>query len=509
MADRSSWTLPGNGILGGVALGSGPSGPDDPNLEYETPWARALREAIERLPDGDAVRPAMLAGQVRLGAIQTGPVDPLARPAAALIDWLRQPPAPPAMTTKSDRSPQPTMLQHELVARGSGGNIGKAIIDHYADYLDPWAKDEQGRYIVETPAWTTPNAAGKTPSAQKPWWWPIVGGIDLGSNFVGLGAGVKGATVGGRAAFAASKAAAAEAGPTGKLLNAIREGQLAKLADESAGANAEALASRSVRLYNPPAKPLRPFEADYPRGAATNAEGRLLEDIEGRPLAAGYVVGRRTLGGVDEALSPTELNSAGTAILGTVPQAVAAHSLPRRAVGAFSVTRGPDGPERRIAILRSLNAANRDKVIAHEVGHAIDDLSSLIATKELTKELRHVYNDLNNADLVAARARRPDVNPSERRVYRNYGPEQQDYSGADVDRELIAEAIRAYATDPNYLKTVAPQTAAAIRAAANANPRISRVLQFNTLAAGAGGMSLSDLGFGGAADHSSQQRDEP
>jgi hypothetical protein len=124
------------------------------------------------------------------------------------------------------------MLQHELVAKDSGANIGKAIIDHYADYLGPWAKDEQGRYIVETPAWTTPNAAGKTPSAQKPWWWPIAGGIDLGSNFVGLSAGVEGATVGGRAAFAASKAAAAEAGPTGKLLNAIREGQLAKLASE-------------------------------------------------------------------------------------------------------------------------------------------------------------------------------------------------------------------------------------------------------------------------------------
>jgi hypothetical protein len=73
MADRISWTWPGNGILGGVTLGIGPSRPDDPNLEYETPWARALREAIERLPDGDAVRPAMLAGQVRPGAIQTGP----------------------------------------------------------------------------------------------------------------------------------------------------------------------------------------------------------------------------------------------------------------------------------------------------------------------------------------------------------------------------------------------------------------------------------------------------
>ena len=156
MADRNAWTLPGNGILGGVTLSMGPSRLGDPNSDDETPWAKALREAIENQPDGDAARPAMPAGQVRPGAIQIGPVDPLARPAAALFDWLRQPPAPPALTTKSDRPPQPTILQHEWSARNSGANIGKAIIDHYADYFDPWAKDEQGRYIAETPAWTTP-----------------------------------------------------------------------------------------------------------------------------------------------------------------------------------------------------------------------------------------------------------------------------------------------------------------------------------------------------------------
>ena len=35
--------------------------------------------------------------------------------------------------------------------------------------------------------------------------------------------------------------------------------------------------------------------------------------------------------------------------------------------------------------------------------------------------------------------------------------------------------------DPNYLQTVAPKTAAAIRAAVNANPRLSRIIQFNTV----------------------------
>jgi hypothetical protein len=36
--------------------------------------------------------------------------------------------------------------------------------------------------------------------------------------------------------------------------------------------------------------------------------------------------------------------------------------------------------------------------------------------------------------------------------------------------------------DPNYLKTVAPKTAAAIRAAVNAHPTLSKIIQFNSIA---------------------------
>src|SRR5262249_56933557 len=37
-------------------------------------------------------------------------------------------------------------------------------------------------------------------------------------------------------------------------------------------------------IYNPPPKPPRPFEADYPHGAPADATRRLTQDIEGRPL---------------------------------------------------------------------------------------------------------------------------------------------------------------------------------------------------------------------------------
>jgi hypothetical protein len=47
----------------------------------------------------------------------------------------------------------------------------------------------------------------------------------------------------------------------------------------------------------------------------------------------------------------------------------------------------------------------------------------------------------------------------------------------------MAEAIRAYMVDPNYLKTVAPKVAAAIREAVNSHPTLSKIIQFNSLAA--------------------------
>ncbi|MBT5664904.1 MAG: hypothetical protein HOJ06_06160, partial [Rhodospirillaceae bacterium] len=73
---------------------------------------------------------------------------------------------------------------------------------------------------------------------------------------------------------------------------------------------AAALASRSARLYNAPARPARPFKADYPKGARTDGTGRLTHDIEGRPLQDGSrIVGRRVAGGTDEALPPKEFDA--------------------------------------------------------------------------------------------------------------------------------------------------------------------------------------------------------
>jgi hypothetical protein len=239
----------------------------------------------------------------------------------------------------------------------------------------------------------------------------------------------------------------------------------------AAASDANLLASRSAGMYNPPVKPPRPFEADYPFGAPSDVAGNLSRDIDGRNLTARIVVGRRTVGGADEALTPAQLDAAGTAIVGKVPESLPASALPRNTVGAYRVTRGPDGPERRITVLSSLDQAAKNKVSAHEFGHAIDDLAGEIPTAGLSDELKSLYNTLNTG----------------RERSRNLtGPQHFGYAGDDISREYIAEAIRAYIADPNYIKTVAPKPAARIREFVNSNPRLNKIIQFNSVAVPAG-----------------------
>jgi hypothetical protein len=115
----------------------------------------------------------------------------------------------------------------------------------------------------------------------------------------------------------------------------------------------------------------------------------------------------------------------------------------------------------------------------HELGHAIDEAARQVPTKGLSVQLRAVYNDLNNPQTYG----------------RPFGPEQAGYRGSTVQRELMAEAVRAYMGDPNYLKARAPDVAARIRQYVNQNPRLREIIQFN-----AGGVPL----FGQSAQRDDQ-----
>jgi hypothetical protein len=222
-------------------------------------------------------------------------------------------------------------------------------------------------------------------------------------------------------------------------------------------------ASRSAGLYDPPAKAPRPFEADYPNAeGVANEAGQLVKDIEGRPLGAEFIVGRRELGGADEPLlAPGVLAEEYGIPVERVPARRIGGDAGRLVMGRVPETAASSA---RIAVDRSLSAAASDRVIAHEVGHLIDELAGRIDTSGLNIELRQIYNTLNTG---------------EERARHLTGPQHWGYRGEDISLELMAEAIRAYLADPNYIKTVAPKTAARIRAAVNEHPRLREHIQFN------------------------------
>ena len=125
-----------------------------------------------------------------------------------------------------------------------------------------------------------------------------------------------------------------------------------------------------------------------------------------------------------------------------------------------------------------------DMVYAHELGHVIDEIAGQIPTEGLSGELKGVYNSLNNPNRTRGGL---DAAPTARPMT----PQRRGYDREEAPREYMVEAIRAYMTDPNFFKTVAPKTAAAIRAAVNAHPSLSKIIQFNA-AGGLAAMNGSD-----------------
>lgn len=286
--------------------------------------------------------------------------------------------------------------------------------------------------------------------------------------------------------------------PTGKPMlrseyNAIKYGsiglfnQLAQVAGSESMApgsaivkgESNALIAASRRAgYNPPSKPPRPIEVDYPAGAPVDGTGQLTATIDGSPFTARWVAGRTLAGGQDAPIPPAQYDALSESLIGTRPSPVPAREIggdAGRIVKSYDPVTG--NPERNILFSSGLRPAEQDRVIAHEIGHAIDDAAGQIGTSGLVRdELAPLYNTM--------------VTSQERSTHLT-GPQHLKYSGDEVPREFMAEAIRAYMTNPNYLKTVAPKTAERIRDAVNAHPVLSRIIQFNSLG------PLAALGLGG------------
>ena len=302
-------------------------------------------------------------------------------------------------------------------------------------------------YAPLPPPSMTPTSEGKLPSADRD---PRIEGVL--SDLVNIAL-----------TLAPTPGAGAGLGLARGLPSLVR--QSASTAAREAGS----LASKSAGLYNPPVKPPRPFAADYPKGATADAAGRLTHDIEGRPLTAEYLAGRNVVGQGEKALSPAELDAIATSLAGRPPQSVAAREIGGDA-GQVSWLRPRPHSFRdyQVLINRGLSPRQADRVLGHETGHLISEIAGQIPVTGLNTELRQVYDTLNTG---------------RERTRHLTGPQHLGYRGDDVPRELMAEAIRGYMADPNYLKSVAPKTAARIREFVNSHPTLSKTIQFNALAA--------------------------
>jgi hypothetical protein len=282
--------------------------------------------------------------------------------------------------------------------------------------------------------------------------------------------------------------------------------------------SAQTLAARSPQEYNLPEMPQRRFDADYKNGVPegwSDEAGNLKYTMDGDPIHARWVVGRKVVGGDDEAFPPEELNALATRLTGRAPENIS-RSDPRSPLqgehGALFMQfagEEPDAPYLRqdgITLADDLSPEAARLTLGHEIGHSIDV---------------HAAPPETLADHDAGRfGTRPDnalVNQQLYRVYRDrmapwrehFGPTDSRYTGVEAPAELWAEGRNAYLTNPNYMKTVAPDAAKVIRESWNSHPVFSRFLQFNALpplAAGLGGAIGGALGWfsGGGTDESSQ-----
>ena len=242
---------------------------------------------------------------------------------------------------------------------------------------------------------------------------------------------------------------------------------------ETGAGEVASLANNSAKMYNLPRLKPRPFEADYPLGAPSDATGRLTTDIAGNPLGAEFVVGRTAPGAVDSALPPEALDAITEAGTGAPPSRDPPAEIGRGTLGNLLVNR-TSGRPLRINLSSALSPADDVLVHSHEVGHLIDQLAGGIPTAGLMDELRPLYDRQNNP--LSTNSFGPNGWTSSKRLMT---PEHFGYKSEEVPREYMAEAVRGYMTDPNSFKTVAPKTAAIIRKYVNANPDLNSVIQFN------------------------------
>lgn len=171
-------------------------------------------------------------------------------------------------------------------------------------------------------------AASTLPSYQAAGW-------QAQQNALGMGPDIGMIGTGGR--FAAPKVVASpmSRGPT------------------AAPPSAQTLAARSPRKYNLPEMPQRRFDADYRNGVPegwSDEAGNFKYTVDGDPIHARWVVGRKVVGRDEEAFPPEELDALAAELTGRVPEIAprwGAGSILQGANGALSAQFAGQGPTAR------------------------------------------------------------------------------------------------------------------------------------------------------------------
>lgn len=231
------------------------------------------------------------------------------------------------------------------------------------------------------------------------------------------------------------------------------------------------LDANKTRIYAPPNRPQRRFDADYPNGVRpdqVDEKGNLLVDKRGKPLESWLTVGRRTLGGDDIGATHEEIRAIGEHLLGKPIEVVPrSHPQLQDRAGRFKYdekTLEPNG----IYIADDLNELKANHIRDHEIGHAIDLETDLPPVPpEVMKELEPVYSTLvSQYDM-------PRTRPSDR-----------GYVGDKIRHEYVGEGYRGALRNPNYLKTEAPKAYEWLAAQIRNSPKLRKLLVLNGLGAG-------------------------
>jgi hypothetical protein len=229
-----------------------------------------------------------------------------------------------------------------------------------------------------------------------------------------------------------------------------------------------------VAPHPPLPRPPRDFSLDYPKKSlfddagnlrkdVVDDTGNLLKDIEARKLTAKRIAGRRRINEPDQALSSDDVYSILGKDLNAVIYPVGSNELVRGGIGQVEMYKPP-----HVKFWNELPGDQVDTVMGHELGHILEEIGGRIRTDGLEDELNLLYSELNTG-----RSGPP-----------LYLPEHRGYPDYMVPREKAAEALRAYVSDPNMMKTVAPKTAAMLRKY-NSHPWFAKYLQLNGIPFGA------------------------